>query len=426
MNRELIKHIVLSEFNWKKKKFFKLIIILFFSLGILPFLEVTADDLGMFVLLGFILTVVFPLSAEIISIPSGHINQSEAYSWKYLHSIIRDRKSFVLGYCLGLLPFAAAIILFFALSNIFIEYPYELFGLGAIAYFLIIVMFRLTVLRNTINFQREHYYSYHLSNFLWRWGHAFLIRLHKFFHYGPLLGIAIIPYYFDSHYNIQLTFLSFILIASIVVFYQYQSILKLWADERYYLWNFRREFPRTILHLLVFSLLVGGIVYFDLLHSNERNIFSLIDQGKTDAISKTTWTTEELSQVNGEGLTPLFYAVDKNRVEAVGVLLSKGADVNPLSQRGLSPLGMASSRCHLNMMKYLIDHGAAIDLAREVNLSPLYLSLDESDCLAGALYLIKMGANTTVKNGDGQSYLEYAKGKSLKLYRELVFALKYL
>ena len=105
-----------------------------------------------------------------------------------------------------------------------------------------------------------------------------------------------------------------------------------------------------------------------------------------------------------DGRTPLIDAARFNKKEAVEFLLENGADVNKASYQGYTPLHwtVLQSDGKLSMVKRLVEAGANVNALDEKGNTPYYYAVKYKH-FAMSDYLLKKGANPSIKNKEGDS-----------------------
>ena len=109
-----------------------------------------------------------------------------------------------------------------------------------------------------------------------------------------------------------------------------------------------------------------------------------------------------LKERNNNGLTPFHLACQtKYSFEHIEDLIKAGADINERDKEGYSPIFYAVNAGNLNSVKLLIENKA--DFNSVEILSAVLLFNENNSELAE--FLLKNGANTELKNGDGETVL---------------------
>ena len=115
------------------------------------------------------------------------------------------------------------------------------------------------------------------------------------------------------------------------------------------------------------------------------------------------------------GITPLYAAVwrDPLSLAIARYLLLHGADPNPVDEMGETPLTTAVARGEEAMARLLLAYGADPNLNLLDEPYPrgaLHLAVDEGN-LVLVQRLLKHGANPWLRDGDGKTAFDYARGR---------------
>lgn len=159
--------------------------------------------------------------------------------------------------------------------------------------------------------------------------------------------------------------------------------------------------------------------------TNKMNESIHIPAGKGD-LEKVKTEIDGGKNVNSKdiaGQTALMYASELGRLEVVKYLVEKGADINAKSGRHGrgTALIYASGLNRITVMDYLLEHGADIDSVTHFNETALFWATAKGHIDAVNL-LLRMKANTKIKNKKGKTVLDVAKElnrKEIELALEL-------
>ena len=132
-----------------------------------------------------------------------------------------------------------------------------------------------------------------------------------------------------------------------------------------------------------------------------------------DSIDTKTSVEKQPSQkmrLNKYGESPLHVAVKRGDIEKVRNLLSEGADANSKDHAGWRPIheSMREGEDALRIIRLLVDHGADINAQSDSGNTALH---DAAAYMSREIieYLVKSGADPTVKNLDGKNPLDISK-----------------
>lgn len=468
MNNKLIKHILTSELRWKKKLFGILIPLQLTSVLILWKVGIDNEFVPMLLVLTSIVSFVsFLLTPSFLIM--NNINrpgQAGSFSWKYIHSIAHDRKTFVFG-CL----FASAVSAFptyvFLMLLSFLYNKTGVFFASSLLLFLVSSLACMGTILNILNFPKRFNYRYKtgpaLSFTNWlvvRFKFYLHLGLH-FIHNGLYLGSLFLFVAFVGEIDSLYGYIAIYFALLIVSYSTYQRVMNTWADERYMRWDFQRERKKTLTYLIASVLLVSLNFYtHGTIPGFESDIFDYISENKINELKKIKISHKDLQETsNGstplikaveagnkdiaeyllskganledkvrerdnekdkylEGFTPLMVSIWKNDMAMMNFLITKGANVNAINNEGMSVLSLASAACNPVAMEILVGAGANINQASKTGLTPLFYSAIWRGCLTSILYLRKLGADETLKNKNGLNFQEYIKANNPSFYRD--------
>lgn len=134
-------------------------------------------------------------------------------------------------------------------------------------------------------------------------------------------------------------------------------------------------------------------------------------QGKLEQVKAEIDGGRQVDSRDAAGQTPLMYAAESGQLEVVRYLISAGADVNATSNAlGLgTPLIYAASSDRTQVMQYLIDNGARVDARTPARQETALMWAAGRGHVEAANLLIESGADTGLKNKDGQTALDIAR-----------------
>ncbi|KAL0045471.1 hypothetical protein WJX82_007559 [Trebouxia sp. C0006] len=168
--------------------------------------------------------------------------------------------------------------------------------------------------------------------------------------------------------------------------------------------NARNPKGRTPLHRAAYT---NDLESIKLLLHHGTDAIATDNQGQTPMHSAATQDDDKLnlSAQNNQGLTALHCAAQDNNVEMVQALLTNGADVHAKSRLGATPLHLCSYTDGKKPMRSL-EKTAPEDLAvfQRIRLWP-FKEIERADLAA---FLLKHGANPSIKNHQGDSPADLA------------------
>jgi ankyrin repeat protein len=134
---------------------------------------------------------------------------------------------------------------------------------------------------------------------------------------------------------------------------------------------------------------------------------ALGDVHRLDAILKEA--PERVSDVSGDGFTPLHLAAFFGQADTVRALLGRGAEVDAhgLGWMTGTPLHSAASGAHGDIVDDLLAAGADPNARQSGGWTPLHSAADHGDArIADAL--LRAGADASATNDEGTSVLDLA------------------
>ncbi len=130
------------------------------------------------------------------------------------------------------------------------------------------------------------------------------------------------------------------------------------------------------------------------------------------------WPKTKVEVRNAADESPLMLASLKGLDDVVAVLIKRGADVN---KTGWTPLHYASTHGHLSVMKQLLDAHAYIDAESPNGTTPLMMAAHYGTPAAVKL-LLEAGADTTIKNQQNLTAIDFARRNNRTESAELITA----
>jgi len=464
IDNKLLLHLLKNEVRWKIRL---MPWSLFFVISSFPLHWIRLRyqlDVALYATLCGVLPLLLFAISESLAINSANQNQvvqSGGFSWKYLHTLIHDRKKFVLSFALV----GALLILPLTVYGIIVLYIYRIniiIGVMCVPSMLLIAsLSRISFIYNSIQFPRRTYYSYHSGSPLIQFLKGVANGFHRCLHFGAMLCASIIFIIIMMEVNDLYIFPSVTLVLLIFNILLFKTTLKIWQDERFSKWSIRRNALKTLIYLAIFfGIIVIGVnqnknIFCDI----HKDLFYFIKNGQLAEIKKIEITPEILEkriqqrtalheavyrkqlpivkyflekganqktvmkgwnvkpQSYQNGMNALMLAVDVDALDIAKYLIENGADVNSVNVSKASALSIAAYRCNSDMVKLLIDNGANVDAVDNDRKTPLFYAARKG-CIVPVLMLEKYGANTRLKNNNNQTYLEYANVENPIFLRE--------
>jgi ankyrin repeat protein len=118
--------------------------------------------------------------------------------------------------------------------------------------------------------------------------------------------------------------------------------------------------------------------------------------------------TVNVNGKNGAGETALHDACTNGRNGNVELLLDHGADIDALASENDTPLMCACDNGHASTTKLLLNRGCAVDAVDNELDTALHKGCNEGHT-EGVKELLAHGADTTIKNRNGETPLDCAK-----------------
>ena len=110
----------------------------------------------------------------------------------------------------------------------------------------------------------------------------------------------------------------------------------------------------------------------------------------------------------------LHGAALNGHVQIAELLLDHGWDLALVDTGGCRPLHFAAGEGHLQMIQLLVGRGAMVDCQDILDrVTPLHLAAFEGQAAAVSL-LLSLGADRTIKNGDGKTAEDLAKDENTR------------
>ena len=132
---------------------------------------------------------------------------------------------------------------------------------------------------------------------------------------------------------------------------------------------------------------------------------ALRDGAPKAARALVDWPATKVDARNSHDETPLMMAALKGHLDMVKKLVERDADVN---KPGWAPLHYAATSGHLAVMELLLEHHAFIDAESPNGTTPLMMAAHYGTPAAVKL-LLDAGADTTMKNQQGLSAIDFAR-----------------
>lgn len=467
MNFKLVKYIALCELNWRFDFLMKVSLASLLLVVHSWLFPEEAEDMEPFYFLLSLFALVTTSTSSIVASAVQQVNQPEqsgAFSWKYLQSLARDKKSFLIGYVVGGVLCSFPLLILACGYTTITKFSNLLVLLGLFSIILVIVFFRLQSFVAMINLPRTFTYKYNRQTGIMAWFFNALVGQHRLINFIAVTAALASFIALGFTFNDLVGTLSVIVSLIFLITLTYKKVLKIWQDERLSYWNFKREYPGTIFKVLLASLFIYifSLSYIDKLETQNK-IFDAIDENnlsiigslansmidmKNDkdglpplfyAITKGRLDAVETLVDNGadiearldkdldqkqrymQGMTPLLYAIDRNAIEIVSYLIDQKADMTATNHAGVGALAVASSRCNLPIMKKLIDSGINLNSKTQDGLTALHFAGHKRSCLSAVIMLHNAGADASIKDNEGRTYLEFFKQTNNVFWSEINF-----
>ena len=143
---------------------------------------------------------------------------------------------------------------------------------------------------------------------------------------------------------------------------------------------------------------------------SRRNIalFDAASAGDMKRLETQVQRGVNVNIVDDERWTPLHASADKGHVDAVRLLLKAGADPDAADRDGWTPIHLAARNGHHQVIQVLVRHDAHVDVRTKFgNRTALYWAAEKGHVDA-VKTLIKLGADVTAQDEDGQTAVHVA------------------
>lgn len=134
-----------------------------------------------------------------------------------------------------------------------------------------------------------------------------------------------------------------------------------------------------------------------------------IDRGDTSGAIALLRTTD-VDVPDGEAATPFICAAFMGNLELMNWLREHGANIDAQDRNGWSALHFAIQQNHFDIVQWLVEQGAAIEPQDSYGNTPLWRATFEAQGDYRIVdFLVRNGADPSVKNGSGRSPLDMAE-----------------
>jgi hypothetical protein len=468
MNIDFIKHIISSELRWKSKYINRSFFAVTIALAVLMFGGKGVKDFAILIFFfGAMIPAIGSMQSSIIPTAANQMNQnaqSGSFSWKYIHTIVHDRRSFIVGYIISGIIGSAPTLVFGIGASIHYKVGFQFFSLALIPFILFVALLRQGSILNTIQFPRRVYYRYNVDDGLmafFKWCYT------EFSKFLVFLFTGLSCFFFVKFFlEINLIYAVGAGVVCLLIFnlLTFNRILSVWADERKSRPNPKGNYIKAV-KLIPLALVLGyaNVHFYGYIIRNDARLFRYVKENNLKELKKSNvakivntltdkdgfyllheaalfgkkdvanFLIENKADLNVKitgidkkryeyrnGMTPLHIALDTNHSEIAKLLIEKGADINAISSKGHTPLSIATFRCNPYLMKDLIEKGADINHKTVNGFTPLHLAA-QGRCETGIVYLLKVGADEDLHNKDGHTYIEFSKEKDPHFYNLLQF-----
>ncbi len=466
MNKKIIKHIIATDFSWKKKQLLTAILTCSFILIAFLLVGGIGDAKGY----KFFIYLLYYLAAISIVFSTPSISRSTKVadpmrltgtSWKYLSSIISDRKSYIVSQ------------IYTALINLVIGIPFLLammylqglemkpatYAIGFLVLFVIFV--RLSVILGKITEASRNYTHSRIRNAKKISSYT---KINVFSTLGLMyLGLLHFSALDDRSLVVILPIIALVLIFSI--FYIYKRIIKVWSNEKNAVPTEKSLQIRLVLSFVALFILAqythqtrGSFTF------NIEDLESLVKDSRYNKIIRYKNVTKEVNTYSKRGRTPLIEVIIEGKKRIVEFFLDNGADINMPSKKTIykswpfsnkiTPLMVAIAHDRTDIAKLLIERGADISYKNPEGINAFHIAARVCDlelmdllvskgqnpsevdnngqnayfhackaagCLSVIDYLKSLGVDSRVKDKSGKTYLEFMEMVNPKRFFEYNF-----
>lgn len=156
-----------------------------------------------------------------------------------------------------------------------------------------------------------------------------------------------------------------------------------------------------------------------------RELFNSVRYGITTQVIDVLHKYPELANVtDNQGFTCVHWAAKKGDREMLEILVEAGAqlDMPTVSESKMLPIHWAASDGKISSLSYLLDRRQDINAQDANGCTPLVIAAQHNqlDCV---IFLIKNGADATLRDGNGDNALHWGAYKG---YEEMVGLLTFL
>lgn len=130
-------------------------------------------------------------------------------------------------------------------------------------------------------------------------------------------------------------------------------------------------------------------------------IYLAMQRGDLDQLERHIFWETDINAMLPDGRYPLHIAAEKGRIVMVRTLLEHGARIDQPSEAGDTPLDLAVLAGRTQLAELLLNEGATLD-ASALLLKAAESGVTDRDTVR---FLLARGADTEVRNGDGDTPL---------------------
>lgn len=116
-------------------------------------------------------------------------------------------------------------------------------------------------------------------------------------------------------------------------------------------------------------------------------------------------------------LTPLHLAILSNKVEMLNFVAAKPGQMDLMKHKEvkLSPIQLAAERCYPGMIAPLANMGFDLNQRTHDKSTPLIKAV-KADCYGAVVELASLGASLNLKDAQGKTVFDYAKGRQMEFF----------
>ncbi len=388
-------------------------------------------------------------------------SQSGNFSWKYLHSIVEDRRSFLVSVLIVELFSSINIVLIIILVMVYLQQSALVITLSCILVVLVTLKGFISNIKNLIEFPRKHYFKYgtsNVSNFLLRFSFI-VLKVTLFLSH---LAFYVLTVKFFGEFKILYGLIVSVPLLLFYIIINFKNVLRSWEDERL---SFKKhsDYLKEIAVIAPFVLLFSflNMKYHGHIYQNSEVLFNQIEQGNLKKIKDYSFKGDDINKIEENGFNLIHKAITENQFDIVEYFIKKGSSLelkvqrrrkNRNYQKGMSPLMLSVDYNRNKLYKLLVGSGAKSNVTNEHNMSLFHLAVFrcnpfvmtdlyrrgvdinaqskdgesayhfavKGSCLVAIKYLKSIGVKEDLRNLDNQSYLEFAKDKRDIFFQQIL------